>query len=250
VLRALIDPSTAPLRCEPRHAHDLMIAATNGWIIGFDNLSSLPDWFSDALCRLATGGGFSTRELFTDAEEKIFEAQRPCLLTSIEDLASRGDLLERAIVLRLPRIADSDRRTEREFWMAFEAAYPKLLGAALTALSGALANVGQVRLTSLLRMADFTVWGTGTERAFHWPVGSFLRAYAGNQDDVNDLALDASPLVPPLRQFVEQHDVWEGTMRELLDGLKPLADEETIKAKDWPKRPNTLSGRLRRLAPN
>ena len=77
VLRALLDPNTAPLRGEPRDLRDVMIAASNGWIISFDNLSRIPHWLSDALCRLATGGGFSTRELYTDSEEVLFDAQRP-----------------------------------------------------------------------------------------------------------------------------------------------------------------------------
>lgn len=63
ILRALIDPNTAPLRSLPREDRDLFIAATNGYVIAFDNVSSLPDWLSDLLCRLATGGGFATREL-------------------------------------------------------------------------------------------------------------------------------------------------------------------------------------------
>lgn len=52
-IRSLIDPSTAPLRSEPREPRDLMIAATNSWVVAFDNLSSVPVWLSDALCRLA-----------------------------------------------------------------------------------------------------------------------------------------------------------------------------------------------------
>lgn len=73
LLRNLIDPNVAALRAEPRDAHDLIIAATNGWIIALDNVSHLPVWLSDALCRLATGGGFGTRELHTDAEEVLFD---------------------------------------------------------------------------------------------------------------------------------------------------------------------------------
>jgi hypothetical protein len=104
VLRALIDPNTAALRAEPRDAHDLIIAATNGRVVSLDNLSHLPSWLSDAICRLATGGGFSTRELYTDSDEILFDAQRPVILNGIEELATRGDLLDHAIILYLPEI--------------------------------------------------------------------------------------------------------------------------------------------------
>jgi hypothetical protein len=55
IVRALIDPNTAPLRALPREDRDLFIAASNGHVLAFDNVSSLPPWISDTLCRLATG---------------------------------------------------------------------------------------------------------------------------------------------------------------------------------------------------
>ncbi|MBN9521546.1 tyrosine-type recombinase/integrase [bacterium] len=61
VLKRLIDPTTAPIRSEPKEARDLMIAARNSWVLSYENLSSLPPWLSDALCSLATGGGFAIR---------------------------------------------------------------------------------------------------------------------------------------------------------------------------------------------
>src|SRR6185437_6218954 len=55
LLRALLDPNTAPLRALPREDRDLFIAASNGHVLAFDNVSGLPAWISDTLCRLATG---------------------------------------------------------------------------------------------------------------------------------------------------------------------------------------------------
>lgn len=110
VIRSLVDPNVAPLRSEPRDARDLMIAANNGWMIPFDNISRLEPWLSDCLCRLSTCGGFSTRTLYSDAEETIFKAQRPVILNGIEELAVRGDLLDRCIVLDLPKIEDTQRK--------------------------------------------------------------------------------------------------------------------------------------------
>jgi hypothetical protein len=69
ILRALIDPNTAPLRALPREDRDLFIAASNGHVLAFDNVSGLPAWISDTLCRLATGGGFAVRQLYTDQDE-------------------------------------------------------------------------------------------------------------------------------------------------------------------------------------
>jgi hypothetical protein len=74
ILRALLDPNTAPLRALPRNDRDLFIAASNGHVLAFDNVSGLPPWLSDTLCRLATGGGFAVRQLYTDQEEVLFDA--------------------------------------------------------------------------------------------------------------------------------------------------------------------------------
>src|SRR5262249_47988274 len=52
ILRALVDPNTAPLRALAREDRDLFIAATNGHALAFDNISRLPTWISDTLCRL------------------------------------------------------------------------------------------------------------------------------------------------------------------------------------------------------
>ena len=56
MLRALIDPNAAPVRTLPREERDLFIAANHGHVLAFDNVSALPAWLSDTLCRLASGG--------------------------------------------------------------------------------------------------------------------------------------------------------------------------------------------------
>src|SRR5215813_8804894 len=124
ILRALIDPNAAPTRALPREERDLLIAANNGHILAFDNLSGLPFWLSDALCRLASGASFAVRRLFTDCDEVLFQAARPAILNGIEDVVCRSDLADRAIFLTLEPVADQRRRTERELWREFEAMRP------------------------------------------------------------------------------------------------------------------------------
>ena len=72
-------------------------AASNGHVLAFDNVSGLPAWISDTLCRLAAGGGFAVRQLYTDQDEVLFDAARPVILNGIEDIVTRPDLADRAV---------------------------------------------------------------------------------------------------------------------------------------------------------
>jgi hypothetical protein len=248
--RALIDPNLAPLRRPPRDERDLAIAGSNGWVVGYDNLSGIPPWLSDALCCLATGSGFGTRELYTDAEEKLFAATRPVLVNGIEDVATRGDFLDRALTLTLPAIDGEARRDEEELWQRFEEARPRILGALLDAVSTALRNRPTTKLSSKPRMADFATWVVAAEPALGWPAGAFLDSHQRNRGAANALALEASVLTSPLLVLMEQQGTWTGPARELLAALEKHADEKTRKARDWPTGPRKLSGDLRRIAPN
>jgi hypothetical protein len=249
VLRSLVDPNAAALRSEPREPRDLMIAAGNSWLVALDNLSHLPPWLSDALCRLATGGGFATRELYTDNEEIIFDAQRPVIVNGIEELATRSDLLDRSIVLHLPPLPEERCRPEAELWKDFETVRPRILGALLDTMAGAIREMPNVQLPRHPRMADFATWATAAEPALGWERGSFLAAYTGNRAEANDLALDSSVVAPLLRELAEAGR-WEGTCSDLLAQLAAEAGDKATRAQSWPKTPRALSGQLRRLAPN
>jgi hypothetical protein len=246
VLRSLIDPNLGALRSEPREARDLMIAASNGWMIPFDNISRLEPWLSDCLCRLSTGGGFSTRTLYSDSEETIFQARRPTILNGIEELATRGDLLDRCIVLYLPRIVDGARRDERRFNCSFEAARPRLFGALLDAVSAAIRNHALVETKDLPRMADFSCWVVAAEATLGWERGTFIRAYRENRKVANELPLETTVAEAIRRMSLP----YEGTATKLLEALNAAVDESARKSKGWPSSGRVLSNALRRLAPN
>jgi hypothetical protein len=248
VLRALVDPNAAPLRALPREERDLMIAASNAWVVGFDNLSGIPAWLSDAICRLCTGAGFATRTLYEDEEETIFSVSRPVVANGIDELASRHDLLDRAIVLNLAPIPEEDRVDEATFWKEFEEARPRILGALLDAVSAGLRNLSHVELDRLPRMADFAKWVTACEEALPWPAGGFLEAYAGNRAEAVEAALETDPLAAAVKSLLEEQPAWEGTASELLSALEPHAPEQARRGRSWPASARSLGNRLRRSA--
>jgi hypothetical protein len=237
LLRALIDPSVAPARALPRDERELFIAASHSYVLAFDNLSGLPPWLSDTLCRLTSGGAFSTRRLFTDQDEIFFAAARPVILNGIEDIVIRPDLADRAIVLMLAPIAERQRRPEHALWREFELARPYMLGALLDAAARGLQMLPRVRLQRLPRMADFALWATACESALR-PTGAFEAAYSNNRRDAIENIVDADPVAALVREIMADRAQWTGRASDLL--------QAGTNRSGWPRSARALAGRLRR----
>jgi hypothetical protein len=248
ILRKLLDPNTAPLRALPREDRDLFIAASNGHVLAFDNVSGLPAWISDTLCRLATGGGFAVRQLYTDQDEMLFDASRPVILNGIEDIVTRPDLADRAVFLTLEAIPEERRRPEAELWAVFEAERPRILGVLLDAVVEGLKRLPETHLPKLPRMADFALWATACETAL-WPAGTFWSAYCGARDEAVQGVIEADPVAAAVCAMMRTvRTVWTGNASDLLGALAVEVGERITKSKAWPDSPRALSGRLRRVA--
>jgi hypothetical protein len=249
IVRQLIDPSETALRSPPREERDLIAQAGANWCVAFDNLSSLPPWLSDALCRLSTGGGHSARALYTDLEEISLTVKRPVILNGIEDVATRPDLAERALQIELDTIPDRQRICEKELWRKFEAARPLILSALLDGVACALRESPNIILDSLPRMADPALWATAGEPALGLTQGTFMTAYSQNLHEGAIASVEAHPIGVVIRVLLEQSGEFSGEPTELLEALNECASEELRRAKNWPQNARSLSVCLRRLAP-
>lgn len=248
-LRDLIDPYKPPLRSLPKGEQDLFITAKNAYVIVLDNLSSIPGWLSDALCRLSTGGGFATRQLYTTSDEMLFEATRPILLNGIGNVVSRGDLDDRSLVVTLQPIPDTGRRPKQQIEAEFDAERGRILGALFDALAHGLKNEPDVQVDSLPRMADFAKFGVACETAFG-PPGTFMAAFESSRHEAVQEIIDGEPVATGVRLLMERQPRWEDTATKLLGRLSALLPEEVVRAKSWPTNPKALSDHLRRCAPS
>jgi hypothetical protein len=244
-LRALLDPNQVPLRALPRDDRDLFIAANNGHVLAFDNVSNLSAAISDTLCRLSTGGGFSVRQLYTDQDEVLFDASRPVILNGIEDIVTRADLADRAIFIRLEAIPDDRRKTEAELRVMLEAESAGIFGALLDGMVEGLKRLPGIRPKKLPRMADFARWATACETTF-WSAGTFTAAFDKNRDRAVDDVVDADPVSAAIRTMMATQMEWTGTATELLEDLGKIAGERTVKSRNWPDGARALSNRLHR----
>jgi len=251
VLRSLIDPSTVSTQAAPRNPADLMITASNSHLLALDNMRELSTEMSDAFCRLATGGGMRTRALFTNTDETLFYAVKPCILNGIGDIASQPDLLSRSIQIDLPVI--KVRRTEAEFNSSFAAAQAAIFAGLMQALSKTLAEADNVHDAPDVRMADFFQWGVAVERALGWKPDSFKNAYANNQRDQMKNLLAENALAQVLTCYVQEfdgdHSSRKSTPTALLEQLENLANDAQRCSKGWPDSPHGLSKRLKRIEP-
>jgi hypothetical protein len=248
ILTRLIDPRMPEQRSMPRFEEDLLVAAKAQHLLSYDNVSGLPDWLSDAICRLSTGGGAGKRQLYTDTEEVLFAGRRLVALNGIEDVAVRPDLVDRAIMLGLEPIPEDERRDEEEYNAAFDRAAPKILGALLDGVVHGLRNLAATRLANLPRMADFALWAEACTRAY-WPADTLLKAYRENIGSAVELTIEASDVAEAVRAFMANRTEWKGTASELLPLLAVTVPDRATKEKTWPKQANALSGKLRRVAP-
>jgi hypothetical protein len=255
LVRSLIDPNKVPLRTLPRDERDLYIAAGNGYLLVFDNVSNLSPWLSDALCRLATGGGFATRMLYTDQDEVLIEATRPAVLNGIEDFVARPDLADRCVFLALTPIAEHDRRTEAELNAAFEAKRPALLGVLLDAVAHGLRYLPRVSLNAKPRMADFAKWAMACGDDYLWDPGDFTEAYGRNRRNATAALIDDDPVADALRTFMRQLDKhlpegergrWAGNATDLHHALTEVIGDKQAQSKDWPATPRKLRSCLQR----
>jgi putative DNA primase/helicase len=246
-IRSLIDPSEAPTTTAPRNERDLMIAASKSWLQAFENLSTIKQDLSDALCRLATGGAMRTRKLYKDDQEMIYKAVRPAMLNSIIDgVATSGDLADRALLIHTKQIPPAERRTDASLKEEFEKDRAAIFGLLCTAVSVALRNQDNVDTGYLPRMADFAKWAAAGESALGLKPGDFAAAYTRTRNSATMNALEASPVYVPLMNLMENRTLHKTDMTDLLNELGRLNAE---RGRDFPKTALELRGQLNRLVP-
>lgn len=245
-LRRLIDPNQADLRAAPKSVEDVWIAARNSHMVSLENLSHLHPQYQDALCVLATGGGYSARTLYTNAEETIIELRKPIVLNGISVIVTAQDLLDRCVHIDLPTIHSRELAGDME--ARFEAAQPALLGALLDLFVKVLATLPSVSIAPehRPRMADFAALGEAVFRVHGKPAGAFLARYSDMRKDGVLRTIDSSPVGAALVAYLA--DVaggFNGTLSELLDRLERYRPH----GEAWPRSPKGLGDALRRLAP-
>lgn len=253
IIRSLIDPSVSELLSPPSDINELAQAANHHYCLYLDNLSHLRDELSDALCRLATGIGFTKRKLFSDDEDILFSQKVAIGVTGINLVAEKADLLDRCLILGFERIPDNKRIDEEEFWSHFQQEKPYLLGALFDTLSQVLKIIPGFKLPSKPRMADYAKYAACAAISLNKSAEEFLAAFNENVSRQNQAAIESSPTAQVILQFIADKDSWSGASAVLYQQLKELAEKLNLHiggSDGFPKSSSWLWKRIMQIRPN
>lgn len=244
----LIEPSSTPNIRLKRDAKENVQMIDHNYLPSFDNVSNLTDEQSDTLCTAQTGGGATTRTLYTDDDDFLREYKRPLQMNGIGPHIRKLDLLDRAIVLscRKPK----KRLTERTVMEMWKKVKPRILAGIYTALSKAMKIQPGVQVEledKLPRMADYVVWGESIARALGHKPMEFVEAYLRKIDQQAEDVLAFSIVASALREFMADKMAWNGTMSHLLEELTESVPKKTRRLKDWPRSPQSLLEEIDRI---
>lgn len=248
IIDSLIDPNLAPLIGIPKSERDLMVIARSRHLLAFDNASGLGPDIRDALCRLATGGGYASRKLYSDSDTVVWNVCRPIVINGIDSLLVADDLADRAIGLTLPYIPEDQRMRESDLMREFEAVRFEILGAALDAAAHAVASPTVPADSHLSRMADFAHFAASAASAWGVTYQEFLDQYRRNRQKAIERGLDTDIVARAIRWLLTSDSHWQGNIGELLVAIRSAPDLQDM-SESFPATARGLGARLRRLAP-
>jgi hypothetical protein len=170
-----------------------------------DNISAIPAWLSDALCRAVTGDGSVDRTLYTNLDVTVTSFQRVLCLTTIAADGVRGDLAERLPPVELERIDAAERREDADVAADFAAAHAGMLGGLFTITAEVLEALPRVRPRRLPRMADFGRVLAALDAVTGWTSAG---TYRERLSDAMRAVVDDDPVAQAVIELMERHVEW------------------------------------------
>lgn len=246
----LVDPPVAAERAIPPGEREWGIFARASWAFAYDNITTIPDWFSDLLCKGVTGNAGLQRGLHSDEDIVVFSFLRVMAITTIalkHEMAN--DLADRILTLE-PEVID-ERLEAEEVAARRAAALPEALGAIFDLVCKVLKHLPTTRVDKPTRMADFMRILAALDAATGW---STVKDYRDKVTAVGMRLIEGNGLAQALYYLAgptpSDEPVWEGKASELLVQLRAIAQARGLPLKDFPDNYRNLWAPLQEKAPS
>lgn len=247
LIKAWLDPSTIELLSFPRGERDLAVVMESQHVVVFDNMRYIRPDLADALCRIATGGSFGARRLYTNRALEPFQLHGPLVLNTLHpNIVDQQDLAQRTLPLRLNSLDEGNRLREDELLQELHEDLPFILRALLDLASDIMGQLPNVRPQVPERMIGFSHWLAGLAAVHKLPESVYEHAYrevlhAGMRD-----SLEEQPLIAAVVSLMDgaASGGWSDTPTETLIALSSHVSRRVQYSADWPQNAISLSKRL------
>jgi hypothetical protein len=234
-----IDASPA-MQPVPRDERTWAAMAGGRYVMAMDNVSGVSRWWSDALCKAASGDGWVDRALYTDGDLFVTSFQSVIILNGITLGGLQGDLADRLAAHRLSRLTAF--RSDDEVAATWALAHPSALAWLLDRTVQILADMqslpspaGSDRLTRFSQIVSLVDRRWRTNAMASWRMGRFNALEDIVEGDTVAMALTAAV-----------RGTWEGTATELLHYLVMHGNLQDEGRSHWTAR--SLSDRIERTS--
>ncbi|MEM2619562.1 MAG: hypothetical protein QW356_08840, partial [Candidatus Hadarchaeales archaeon] len=255
---------------------DIAVKLENSPLVCFDNIRNLSPEIADLLSVAITGGLYTARRLYTDAETKILKLRRVILLNGISpNIFKYPDLVDRLVVIPLRRLTPEERKEEKVLLEEFGKLHPEILAAVFSSLARALLHLEKVRKELQERkisprMCDFAIWGEAVARGMGYQPLEWLRAYLRLIQQTEEMILEENPLARAILRLAEElkqlergelekieelpaegKGWWIGTPSQFLHRLEEVMEEDIqeLREEGFPANARSLGRKLRDLLP-
>lgn len=211
----------------PRNDRDFLAHASKVRTLSYDNIRMIPEWFSDLACMVSSGTEVPVRTYYTTNEVTDILTQNPFIFAGIRLPIVETDLMRRSLVLELFSRPKNSNAASTLMEREFRQLHPKLLGAVLNLVHGAIQHIDDVPEIGYGSMPDFRRWSVAAGRSQGWTdsetialidtyAGSNFRTSEGKYGVMLDI-LGAYMLTKARNNYR-----FEGTPSALLNDLKSL----------------------------
>lgn len=245
LIQTILHGKNLPMVIDKNDQQNFKIQLLRNPIALLDNLDDFIDWMPNTIAAYATGAGWVTRELYTNAGEVSIKPQAFVVVASKNPVSFRqDDVADRSIMLRAERRRSF--RPMRELVAQAKAQREETYGEWLYYLNRIVAviNSGVLPTHAEHRMADFETFAWAVSHALGWKSYIVPELMHALQRERVSFASENDIVVELLEQWLETpgNEMRMVTAKMLFKELEQMAE---IDNKKFLKNPMSLAYRLR-----
>ena len=249
-IRNIIDPHSRKAHPSqmPGGTKEASFIMSKNDVYVFDNVSKIPGYLSDFLCLAATGGAFTQRKLFTDGGVYSMELNLSIIITSLETITDRADLLDRLISVPM---TSPEHYVDRETTLAaLEEDLPKMRMLLLHIATQFNASRESLSVPHGLKSFRMTEWAKGAAYVMQmagYTVDDLVEALAASSENIVEDTIVDDVILDRLQYVLTKEGrtfPWEPQITDLYNEMKASLISDPVGMAAFPPSARVLSKAL------